>query len=63
MVIKNILKGFWNKFANKEKNLSNIRMNICNKCKDKDGAWCGICGCLLDAKTRVPEEHCPNNLW
>lgn len=37
-------------------------MNICNKCKDKDGAWCGICGCLLDAKTRVPEEHCPNNL-
>ncbi len=38
-------------------------MSICKKCKYKDDKWCGVCGCLLDAKTRVIEEKCPMKLW
>lgn len=28
-----------------------------------DGAICGSCGCPLAAKTRSPEEHCPEGKW
>ena len=61
--VKHIALGFWYKFTGKHKCISNKRMAICNSCKYKDGSWCGICGCLLDAKTRVYKEHCPYDLW
>lgn len=61
--VKHIIIGFWYKFTGRNEAMRNSRIKICNKCLDKDGAWCGICGCLLDAKTRVYKEHCPNDLW
>lgn len=61
--IKNIIIGFWCKLFNTNESISKKRLKICLKCQDRDGSWCRICGCLLDAKTRVNDEHCPNNLW
>lgn len=61
--LKHIVIGFWYKLTGQNEAMRNSRIKICNKCSDKDGAWCGICGCLLDAKTRVYKEHCPNDLW
>lgn len=61
--VVNIIKGFWYKFTNQNNRLQLWRMQICNKCNDRDGKWCGLCGCLLDAKTRVADEHCLKNLW
>lgn len=61
--IRNIVKGFWFAMTGKHEAMMKERIEICNKCSDKDGDWCGICGCLLDAKTRVYKEHCPNDLW
>lgn len=59
--VVNIIKGFWFKLINKNANYK--RLDICNACSYKDGKWCGICGCLLDAKTRVSSEHCPKKYW
>ena len=65
MLVKfgHIVQGFWYKIIGRNKNMRNKRIAICNTCKYKDGSWCGICGCLLDAKTRVYNESCPNDLW
>ena len=39
------------------------RMPICNVCEFKTGEFCGKCGCLLEAKTRVMSEECPEGKW
>lgn len=61
--VVNIIKGFWFKLTGKHLRMSKYRMKICNTCEYKDGAWCGKCGCLLDAKTRVVDEQCIIRKW
>ena len=61
--INNILSGFVFKLKDEHRLLRNTRMKICINCEDRDGKFCGICGCLLDAKTRVKDEECPKDLW
>jgi hypothetical protein len=58
-MVKHIVLGFWYKFMNKHVSIKNRRMEICNECDHKDEIFCDVCGCLLDAKTRVYEEKCP----
>lgn len=62
-MIKHIILGFLYKIMNKNILIRDKRMEICNKCNNKDEIFCNVCGCLLDAKTRVYKEKCPLNKW
>ena len=65
----NILKGWFNWATNKEERLSKHRMVICSLCPlmgDDGMKYCKVCGCPLEAKTRVLDEECPHkegNKW
>lgn len=70
MVIKkilNIIKGWYYKIFNKEEYLAKNRIPVCKKCPNMTntalGNTCKLCGCILDAKTRVKDEHCEINKW
>ena len=58
-----IVRGFAYAAGGFNNELSAERMKICNNCINKKGGDCTICGCVLIAKTRVPEEFCPINKW
>lgn len=67
-MIKNILIGWFNSIFDRNKKLSEERMEICNKCNEKTRITkniyiCGLCGCVLDSKTRVKDEKCELNKW
>lgn len=63
----NIIKGWYFKIFNKKVFLANTRLSICKDCSHKTkttlGECCSLCGCILDAKTRVENEHCDINKW
>lgn len=66
--IKHIIKGWYYKFRGINLELMEQRMEQCKKCSEilyltKNISECNICGCFLDAKTRVKEEKCPLNKW
>lgn len=66
--IKNIFVGTYNNIFNKNKLLSTPRLLICSTCDKRVhikglGDCCSICGCVLQSKTRVSDEKCPNNKW
>ena len=50
-----------------EEDMANIRLAICNQCSHRVntslGYACDLCGCILDAKTRVEDEECDMNKW
>lgn len=67
-MIKNIFVGWYNRIFNKNKDLYNKRMEICNTCDSKlcissNFNICKECGCELSAKTRVKSEKCLLNKW
>ncbi len=44
------------------------KMDVCKGCENMVphpylGPTCSACGCLLEAKTRVPGQHCPLQKW
>lgn len=43
------------------------RMAICRACPFRQGngivSRCSRCGCVLEAKTKLPGEHCPEGWW
>ena len=63
----NIVKGWIFKLLKKEQDLANTRLKICNTCEHNVetslGNACSQCGCVLDAKTRVEDEHCDLDKW
>ena len=63
----NIIKGWFYKLFKKKQNLADIRLAICNTCEHRTetslGNACSQCGCILDAKTRVEDEHCDLDKW
>lgn len=65
--ILNIIKGWYYKFFDKQSYLLNKRLPICKQCPHITtislGDTCKLCGCVLDAKTRVEDEHCELNKW
>ena len=65
--IASIYKGWWlwamdNK---KSRDLMETRMPMCKLCPNRIRVTntCKECGCFLPAKTRVPDESCPIDLW
>lgn len=59
-----IATGFAYLAAGVNDSLSASRMKICYNCpKLVGGLVCSVCGCSVDAKTRLPEESCPENKW
>ena len=44
--------------------LSKKRMSVCKKCEHLlETGRCGLCGCLLAAKTRSKTSTCPDGRW
>lgn len=62
-----ILKSFVYRIIDKNKYLSETRLNICKTCDDKldtsFGEVCDQCGCILANKTRIEDEHCDLCKW
>lgn len=63
-----ILKSIWFNITEKHENLAEERLEICNHCDKKInikyvGDVCDICGCILDNKTRIEDEHCDLCKW
>ena len=65
--VLNIIKGWYFKIFKKKQDLASERLFICNTCEHKVetslGYACDSCGCILDAKTRVEDEHCDLDKW
>ena len=65
--ICNIIKGTYYNITNKEQKVANQRLKICNKCNHKKYIGkvgiCDQCGCILESKTRVKDEHCELGKW
>jgi hypothetical protein len=60
---KKIIEGITKDLLGKDTEISDERLSICNKCPNKKGSTCSICGCILTAKTKVLQEPCPVNNW
>ena len=65
--LKNIIKGTYYNITNKYQDLASFRLDICNKCEyrvnTKLGDICDLCGCILESKSRVLDEHCELEKW
>lgn len=66
--LRNIIIGNINNLFGLNKEISNNRMLICDKCEHeiilfKIGKICNKCGCILKAKTTIENEHCKLNKW
>jgi len=64
---KQIAIGYAYLAAGVNEELSARRVRICRNCPNLMGGMvCAICGCEVHAKTRLPEEECPdkkNRRW
>lgn len=62
-----ILKSIYYKIFNINKDLAYKRLKICQTCPHKlvtsIGEVCEECGCILDNKTRIEDEHCDLCKW
>lgn len=65
--IRHIIIGWSLKLFGLEDDLANRRLVLCETCckkvKTSLGDVCGLCGCVLDAKVRVEDEHCELDRW
>ena len=63
----NIVKGWIFKLLKQKQDIAEERLAICNKCEHQMntslGTACEQCGCILDAKTSVEDEHCDLDKW
>ena len=48
-----------------EKNMSEKRLNICKLCPEyiKATHQCKQCGCIMNAKVKLPNASCPLKKW
>lgn len=65
--IRHIIIGWSLKLFGLQDDLANRRLVLCETCdkrvKTSLGDACGECGCILDAKVRVEDEHCDLDKW
>lgn len=64
----NIIKGWYYKIFDENRELAKERIAICNMCEHREhvemvGDICAKCGCILEAKARVLDEKCKLNKW
>lgn len=65
---RNIIIGNLNRLMGKGGETSNPRMEICRGCAHCKELWkigkiCALCGCILEAKTTLEDEHCELKKW
>lgn len=58
--LSSIVLGWWYWLLNRNNTLANERLDVCIHCELRKGLVCGECGCVLQAKARLIEEHCPH---
>lgn len=62
-----ILKSIYFNIFGINQDLATIRLKICNTCPHKlqtsVGEVCEECGCILENKTRIEDEHCDLCKW
>lgn len=62
-----ILKSIYFHIFGINQDLATTRLNICNTCPHKlqtsFGEVCEECGCILENKTRIEDEHCDLCKW
>lgn len=62
-----ILKSIYYNVFNKHQDLASHRLSICKKCDKRLNTYlgdiCTDCGCILENKTRLEEEHCDLCKW
>ena len=62
-----ILKSIYYRFSNQNRQLTENRLAICNKCEHRlifmNEAICDQCGCILQNKTRLINEKCDLKKW
>lgn len=46
-----------------ETTIAKERMDICNECPALKLGVCGECGCIMAAKTKLPNAFCPLHKW
>ena len=65
--LRNIIIGTYRNVFNKNQDLATTRLNYCNKCEHRImfmGQYiCDQCGCILESKVRVEDEHCMIDKW
>lgn len=65
--IRNIIIGTYRNIFNKNQDLATRRLKYCNKCEHRIlfmGQYiCDQCGCILESKVRVEDEHCMIDKW
>ena len=65
--IINIIKGTYFNLFNKHQDKADFRLKICKNCSHKKSIKgieiCDLCGCILESKTRVEDEHCELDKW
>lgn len=61
--LSQILLGWWFWILNKNDVVATERLNICIPCEHRKFVTCAKCGCVLQAKVRLPEEACPVGKW
>ena len=65
--IRNIIIGTYRNIFNKNQDLATQRLRYCNKCEHRMmfiGQYiCDQCGCILESKVRVEDEHCMIDKW
>ncbi len=60
MKIFRITLAWWYMLTNWNNELARKRLAICTKCELRKGFFCGVCGCVLNAKARLEDESCPH---
>ena len=65
--IRNIIIGTYRNIFNKNQDLAIQRLKYCNKCSHRMmfmGQYiCDQCGCIIESKVRVEDEHCMIDKW
>ena len=65
--LRNIIVGTYRNIFNKNIDLAIRRLKYCDKCEHKIlfmGQYiCNQCGCILESKVRVEDEHCIIDKW
>ena len=65
--VRNIIIGTYRNIFNKNQDLATLRLKYCNKCEHRMmfmGQYiCDQCGCILESKVRVEDEHCMIDKW
>ena len=65
--IRNIIIGTYRNIFNKNQDLAMLRLVYCNRCEHRMmfmGQYiCDQCGCILESKVRVEDEHCMIDKW